>query len=627
MEDDDDTCLSALPAELLQDVAAALSADLHALGCLARTCHSISEALNADGAYAFALQELLGSRQDTRNARATVKSLSTLRGAWWAPHCVRPDGTCHHATFVHDDMLILFGGTQRYQMRGRFNTSTTWALDVRTAVWHEAATESAARPGARSFPADIGGCGGVLHDAAGKAWLLIFGGSRPGVRDNETWILGPLGPAASARSWRWFEVQGDGSAQSRSRPCPRFHHTMTAITEAGRDAILLFGGHNYRIDPIEEAYTLSLHDVDLQCEAHADGSGVELAGLERVRWRPWEPVDDGDGPGARARHTAVWWPHRGLVIIGGYHGDNEDAQLGFGPSGAAEPDCEVWWSQGPFIDGHAQWQQLPSMPEAAMPVKDEHGRLVDVGTLDVAAAVLRDNQRMLVLAGDQSGSPKLWLLEMAPWRWSRCELTGHIPRGPRAAWRAIRLCADVVLFWGGHDGSGTSSFGDPQTGHYAPHEAALARVITGPAEQPPVLRFGGCTGGKPPAAGFAGWHEHVGLRGRHRALLLHGLENQTELNGRRATLGTQRPNSRGRWKVECDPASASEGAVRTDATSRANVLVRERNMNMGTWMVAPTLTWCESLQLVVETHMELRDDDCVMVADVMRLWGATASQE
>ena len=36
------------------------------------------------------------------------------------------------------------------------------------------------------------------NDASGAAWLCTFGGNRGGMRDNETWLLGPLGDAAGA---------------------------------------------------------------------------------------------------------------------------------------------------------------------------------------------------------------------------------------------------------------------------------------------------------------------------------------------------------------------------------------------------------------------------------------------
>ena len=626
MENVEATSLSILPVELLHVITSALATDVRTLGRLACSCRALSEALGSDSAFIGALRALCGPEQDARGAKARVKSLSTLQDATWVALTARQvPGTCYHAAFVHGDTLIVFGGTVRYQHRHHFNTSTTWALDIRSGVWHKAATEGGRQPEPRSFPADIGGCGGVLRDAAGKAWLLLFGGSRPGVRDNETWILGPLGPAAGAAGWHWFEVQSDGSAQSRSRPCPRFHHTLTVVAEGAptRGALLLYGGHNYRIDPVEEAYTLSVHDVDLVPAAQIDEEEPELVGLEGVRWRPWSAVDDGERPGARARHATVWWPHRGLIILGGYHGDDEDAHLGFGSAGDTEPDCEVWWSRGPFIGGHAQWQQLPSMPEAAMLVTGEDGLPANEGTLDVAAVVLRDNERMLVAAGSDGVHPKLWLLDMSPWRWTRCELTGDVPRGPRVAWRTLRSCADVLLFCGGHDGSATNSFGDPQVGHYAPHEARLARVVTGSEGETPRLRFGGCVQGSPPTAHFEGWVDHAGMHARHRGLLLHGLESRAELNGRRATLAAKRSNARDRWKVELEPVSASEAEA--DAAmdaSNGTVLVKHENMAMDTWLTAPTMAWCEDLQLVVETHMELQNEDApVLATNVMRLWG------
>ena len=49
----------------------------------------------------------------------------------------------------------------------------------------------------------------MLRGRDGAEWMVVQGGLREeGFRDNETWVLGPLGAAAGAAAWRWFEVQG-----------------------------------------------------------------------------------------------------------------------------------------------------------------------------------------------------------------------------------------------------------------------------------------------------------------------------------------------------------------------------------------------------------------------------------
>ena len=96
-------------------------------------------------------------------------------------------------------------------------TSECWALDLQTAQWTLAATHSEVNPSPRSFGADGGG-GGVLTSGDGKEFMVVHGGKRAeGFRDNETWLLGPLGSAAGAGSWSWAEVQADSDAQSPDR--------------------------------------------------------------------------------------------------------------------------------------------------------------------------------------------------------------------------------------------------------------------------------------------------------------------------------------------------------------------------------------------------------------------------
>ena len=72
----------------------------------------------------------------------------------------------------------------------------------------------------------------MVPDGAGNEWLCVFGGLRDeGFRDNMTFLLGPLGPAAGAAGWKWTEVlpAPAGHPQAPGRPEPRFHHTVTAV--------------------------------------------------------------------------------------------------------------------------------------------------------------------------------------------------------------------------------------------------------------------------------------------------------------------------------------------------------------------------------------------------------------
>lgn len=627
--------LSSLPAVLLVLIGGSRVRDIGRLAC---TCRTLSEVFSSDAAFASALSTLVPSEASVTGVKAAVRSLTRLDGVQWADlgndeDAVAP-GSQHHACFCHDSTLIVFGG-QHGPMKQ--HSDATWALDIRSGTWYEAAVASE-RPGRRSFNADAGGCGGILHDAASRAWLIFFSGSRPGMRDNETWMLGPLGAAAGAASWRWHEVQADGRTQSPERPSPRFHATMTVVQEAmangqRRDALLLYGGHDFRIEPIEEAHVLSLHDLDLP--ACSGGGAVEtsataaaaagqpppppqplplpppphqqsLAGLERIAWQSWGAVDDGEGPGARARHTAVFWPpSRGYVVLGG----NSEEQ---------EHDASVWISRGPFVDGHAVWQELPSMHTADAHLEHCH---------DIPAVVL-SSDKLLVTSLDlhtpSQLQPVFLLLEPSPWRWSMCRAVGEPPRGLRYACRASRTAVDTVLVWGGHDGSATNHFDDPQDGHFVPHEARVARLLPPSETEPgPVLRFGRCTGGEPPDLRpsvqphgdetTTAWlaTRAVSRQGpaNCKQVLLHGLQGRADLNGTVGTLLSNKPTN-GRYQVDVGTVDGKNA-----------VLVKPANLRPGTSRTAPTLAWCTELGLAVGVHAKLVGPEVeVMEAHTMRMY-------
>jgi hypothetical protein len=485
--------------------------------------------------------------------------------------------------------VIIFGGTHGRDVvhtdatAGHQNTDETWALDIRSATWYRAA-QASQKPARRSFPADAGGCGGILQDHAGNDWLIIFSGSRPGIRDNETWMLGPLGAADGCSAWRWFEIQADGRAQSPARPSPRFHHSLTVLREPSlnrsRNALLLYGGHNFRIEPMDEAHVLTLSHVDLVVDDSRAGD-PQLIGLDHTGWTDWTAADDGEGPAERARHTAVFWPARGAVIV-----------LGGEVEGSYQ-ERTVWASRGPFIDGHAEWEQLDDLPPPAASYQgDPFAPRCDM------AAVALSCGKLLVDVRDhpQQQEPRFFVLDrQLSSTWIECSVIGAVPKGvPRNAWRFVRAAADTVLLWGGHDASRCNQFGDPQYGSFlAPHESRVARLLPSDGGGPPVLRIGCCTGGQPPALEESAAFFERRPREEDCTVLLHRLVSRAELNGRFGTLRNTRSVVNGRYAVEAD---GKDLAIRPD------------NLLPATCTAPSTLAWCDELQLAVELHDDVRVD-------------------
>lgn len=443
--------LSILPTECLVLVGATLP--LLSLGRLCCVSHSFSDAFGTDSSFAIALRATL--RDDSLpepGARAKMLALTQLHCVAWEHQpaaqgaAAAPTPRHHCAAFTHGSSIIVVAGAcapsvQHLSRARTSNTSEAWAYDVAGRRWTRAAA-AGERPGPRSYNADVGGCGGVLHDALGQAWAVVFGGSRPGVRDNETWMLGPLGEAAGAASWMWFQIQEDGSAQSDERPAPRFHQTLTVVRDApaggggAKDALMLHGGHNFMISEIEGTHSLTLHSLPLRVE-RPEGAPPRLAHLDGAAWRELEAVDDGETPPARARHTAVHWAARGYLVLGG------------------EEMLDAWLCRAPLVpedEGGARWERLPDLPTAVRP--DERTLASD------AAAVAIDADRLLVVArsvprrsvfGDfhrrshSTARPLFLLLEHSPWRWSACSCVGAVPRGVRIGCRLARAASDVCV--------------------------------------------------------------------------------------------------------------------------------------------------------------------------------------
>lgn len=334
--------MESLPFEAVSLIGEQLGEPM-SLGRFARVSKSLNLFVMAsDGAWQRAL-EAVGGHRSTGSAYIALRDLITLGAVRWhalGERLPAPAARHHHAVFAcnRGSTLIVYGGRTSSPDHNSENGTTatffsdTWALDVRSGAWHRAAVEGLA-PSPRCFSADDRG-GGVLQDATGTEYLVLFGGLRPeGFRDNATFILGPLGSAADARTWRWLRLpDGDspgpppappglGAAPVPSPPPePRFHHQLTAV---GTQSLIVSGGHNYMLQALMDVHEFSLAGVSLRPSRPAPASvadshperlpdGLSLAG--------WVPVGHGEpagsSPSPRANHMAVAW-NSTLVIVGG----------------------------------------------------------------------------------------------------------------------------------------------------------------------------------------------------------------------------------------------------------------------------------------------------------------------
>lgn len=197
------------------------------------------------------------------------------------------------------------------------------------------------------------------------------------------------------------------------------------------------------------------------------------------------------------------------------------------------------------------------------------------------------------------------------------------------AWRAMAAASDLLLLYGGHDGSDLNHFDDPQGASFlAPHTACIARLVDSTGEpNAPLLRFGGCTRGEPPATRRTLTREHV-RRCANREVLIHGLESRTDLNGTTGILASSAPNLRGRWKVRrVSRVDAHGGAHGGEGGAHGgergahggggeeDVGVKPGHLISSASEAPATIAWCGELGLSVEVHV---DEDDAPAARIFR---------
>ena len=473
------TNLLDLPHALLEHISTELT--LPGVGRYASVCSLLRQLIAANAAPCWRTHLDACTCNASDQPRLALRALTTLDAARWADISPRfteseepyarlefsdrqPNAQVAHNAFTCNDgkTLVVVG------VMPQSAVLSAWAIDttVQPVRWQEAVTtpysnshesllradsESLLWPSARRFTADGGG-GGVLRDAADREWLCVFGGlivgqnGRARHRDNETWLLGPLGAATGCEEWRWMQVQAEGGSQSDERPTTRFHHSQTVL-KGGTDRcgrLAVCGGCDYTMSPLLEVATLSLKDEDLA--PSADGAPGPPPALSEGMTAVWEFIhetdDDMGTPGPVERHAAASWDGHGLIIVGGEDVDNDIV-----------PTAWLHQTQGHCL--WANWTQLPDLPHAR----------------SRAAAVVVKDEQLVVCGGMGGGDPTaVWVLSLLPHfflhgrppsavRWSELLLRQGL-EGPRLDATLCVVHGDIMVLGGGHSGEELDNFGD-----------------------------------------------------------------------------------------------------------------------------------------------------------------------
>ncbi len=254
------------------------------------------------------------------------------------------------------DRMVLFGGFSNDNQ----NRNDVWALSlVGTPTWSLLAPTGEPPSPRRSFSA--------IYDSA-RDRIVFFGGTTDtDYRTNEVWSLTLVAPA-------WTQLVPAGTA-------PEARVDATAIYDATRDRMILFGGEGYT-DLLGDTWAVQFGGTN---------SWVQLA-------------PSGALPVGRTQHSAVFdAPRDRMIVFGG--------QDGFAGSNAV-------WSLA--LSGSTTWTELT--PTGTLPAAHaQHSAVFDA-----------PRNRMLVYGGSVPGlgdSNELWSLALTgALKWTKLEPSGA-PQG------------------------------------------------------------------------------------------------------------------------------------------------------------------------------------------------------
>ena len=221
------------------------------------------------------------------------------------------------------NQLYLFGGCSR---SGECSSALT-CFDIDTSMWMELL------PGDKSDSAPSKRFGASI--AAHGTKLAVFGGGQPPSSSSSSSIFFNDLHFYDAETNRWSCVD-PGSAKDESaedyfgqttRPMPRNSHTAVATSDG---KMLLFGGANAEVGPMNDMWTLDLRSLKDEAGEHElqwekIGGGVECSDNSSTPW-----------PEAREMHSACIVPLSsspstkddglGMLVMGGRNADGSIRQ-------------------------------------------------------------------------------------------------------------------------------------------------------------------------------------------------------------------------------------------------------------------------------------------------------------
>src|SRR6058998_3970948 len=299
---------------------------------------------------------------------AKISSTPSACGTWTELSADQTPFVRDDHSLVYDpvrDRLLIFGGTTASQFPDPYWSNEVWALTLSGSPTLTQVTTSGTPPAARSDASTI-------YDSV-RDRLVVFGGIGPYGAVNDVWELTLSGTPT------WSEITPAGTLP----PTLAYH---TAVYDASRDRMIVFGGYDYG----------------------GGGDRNEVWVLTFGRAPTWSQMaPSGTPPSPRSIHSAVYdGPRDRMVVFGGYS------------SSAATAEQNDTWALS--LSGSGSWSQIT--PNGGPPaIRYGHTAIVDA-----------PRSRMLVFGGFVDDVPyeygDVWSLSFtSPIKWTQLSPTGPTP--------------------------------------------------------------------------------------------------------------------------------------------------------------------------------------------------------
>lgn len=328
------------------------------------------------------------------------------------------------------DRIVLYGGIKP----GGGQSGSVWELTLSgTPTWSELAT-AGNTPASRAHHT-------AIYDVS-RDRMVVFGGLVDAAPDNQLWVLSFSGTP----TWAHWQL-GPG-------PVPRWDHS--AIYDAPRDRMVLFGGTTNGSTTLNDAWTVPLSGLQLWSLIDTNGPGLPtarhshsaIADAPRNRMLVFGGIDDGSNPLSDVWSLSFTNPNKWTQLdpTASVTVPSDDFASVYDPVRermVTSMGAEFWVLTN--LAGTPAWAQIGPLG----PAPTERTGMV--------AIFDAPRNRMLVFGGVTVTSPwsrDLWAYSFASQSWSIIIASGQSPPGRSFASAVYDPAGDRLILFGGDSQQG-----------------------------------------------------------------------------------------------------------------------------------------------------------------------------